>query len=277
MTKVSELIESYERVLGLELDIVRAALQHTVQKGFALETAVAHMLRKFLPESIGVTEGVVVDSSGFVSSQIDIILYDKHAAQLFLRSENTKIVPAEFVFAIGEVKAILDKPGYERFHECQKAIKDTERHYHRSPKLQNAAFTYHGYGRDWSIPPIASFIVAFDAPDTVYKWALESRAALPENDCIDAILALGRFSIHRVGEGLGPDLIQGKICTVDLVRSAPLYVFLAMLAKASAHWRILEPVSMFRYFQEYSGFDNSLITQGPWIEVTHRYLKLEGQ
>lgn len=131
MTSIAQLIKSYEQILRLELDIVRAGLSHSSQKGSALENATAEMLRRFLPESIGVTEGVIIDSTGFISNQMDLILYDRMAAQLFFKSDSTKIVPAEFVFAVGEVKAILNKEGYNQFFTSQNRVKNTERFFIR--------------------------------------------------------------------------------------------------------------------------------------------------
>ena len=272
MDSVSQLIRRYENILALELDLVRTALRHSLQKGSALETAVSTLLQQFLPESIGVTEGVVVDSSGFVSKQLDLILYDRSAAQLFFKSDATKVVPAEFVFAIGEVKAVLDKAGYDRFQASQKEVKDTHRYYLRHENIGNLPYTYHGYGREWTMPPIASFIVAFEAADNAYDWAIESRLTHAENDCIDAIVSPEAFSIHRATAEFGPDLVQGKLQSLDKVTTEPLFVFLGMLAKAAAHWRILENVAIYRYFHGVS-FPNSLITPLPMAVVKHPYLK----
>jgi hypothetical protein len=182
MISIAEIAQFYENSLAGELSIARASLKHSGQKGSSLERAVQSLLKRFLPENIGVTEGIVIDSDGFVSSQLDIILYDKGRAQLFYNSESTKVVPAEFVFAVGEVKAQLSKDGYEQFFNAQLAVKGCNRYFVKS------SWTYHGYGRDWSIPPIASFLIAFEANETsTYEWAKQSHQDQAINSCIDAI------------------------------------------------------------------------------------------
>jgi hypothetical protein len=266
MINIADIAELYESALAGELAIARASFDHNGQKGSSLERAVQSILRRFLPENIAVTEGIIIDSEGFVSSQLDIILYDKGSAQLFYNSESTKVVPAEFVFAVGEVKAQLNKKGYDQFFDAQLAVKNCTR------QLVKSGWTYHGYGKDWKMPPIASFLIAFEANEKrIYDLAKQSHQDQPINNCIDAILSPQKFSIHRCTQYYGPDLMQGPIESLDCVRQHALFIFLGMLAKAAAEWRMRESASMANYFKRPEGFSGSLITRLTTDVVEHPY------
>ena len=268
MLNTPEILRLYEGALAGELAIARASFKHSGQKGSSLERSVHSVLRRFLPENVAVTEGIVIDSCGFVSNQLDIILYDKAHAQLFYNSDSTRVVPAEFVFAVGEVKAQLDKAGYDQFLNSQLAVKNCSRNF------MSTGFTYHGYGRDWTAPPIASFLIAFEAPaPSTYNWAVQSHVDMHNNECIDAILSPSAFSIHRVGEHYGPDLLQGRTMSLDCVREHALFIFLGMLAKAAAEWRMRESAVMAKYFMAHLGYPNSLVTKSRSNSVEHKYLK----
>jgi hypothetical protein len=266
MISISDIAQLYENLLAGELSIARASFNHSGQKGSSLERAVQSLLKRFLPENIAVTEGIVIDSDGFMSSQLDIILYDKGKVQLFYNSESTKVVPAEFVFAVGEVKAQLNKKGYEQFFEAQLAVKNCTRH------LMKSGRTYHGYGKYWEIPPIASFLIAFEANETsTCKWAKQSHLDQSINSCIDAILSPQNFSIHRCTKEYGPDLMQGSMLSLDCVRQHALFIFLGLLAKAAAAWGMREDPVMAKYFMKPAGVPNSLITPLVSDKVSHSY------
>lgn len=127
-TSMEEIARIHEQALATALALARATFDHAGQKGSSLEQAVREILQKFLPEKVGVTEGVVIDADGFISSQLDIILYDRIHAQLFYGNGGTSVVPAEFVWAVGEVKATLTSTGYAKAFEAQQLVKGARRY-----------------------------------------------------------------------------------------------------------------------------------------------------
>ncbi len=265
-TNIEEIARIHETALSAELNLARATFDHAGQKGNSLEKAVQAMLQRFLPKKVGVTEGVVIDSDGFISSQLDIILYDRIHAQLFYGNGGTSVVPAEFVFAVGEVKATLTHAGYAQAFEAQQRVKQARRH------LAAQNWTYHGYGKTWQAPPIASFLIGFEGDKSnVHDWALESHKNFPINDCLDAILVPETFFTARASE-YGPDMLQGRMKSLETTSAHSLYRFLGMLAKAAAEWHMRETAEMYRYFMSVGGIPNSTISTLDPDRVVHPYL-----
>jgi RNA binding exosome subunit len=266
VTNVAELMKGHEKLLMAELDLARAAVKHSTQKGSILEKAVLSLLESFLPEQIGVSEGIVIDSEGFVSNQLDVILYDKPKAQRFLNSASTKVVPAEFVYAVGEIKTSLDKAAYDHFEAVQAAVKTVKRHYGR-PLLP--APQYNAYGRRWSKHPIASFLFCFEgSADATYQWAKSSHQSRPVNLCIDTIVCPGEFSIRRASDE-GADFMVGRPLSLDCSKDHALFMFLGMLAKLAAQWKLHRPVEIYRYYSSVKDIPNSLITPLNGFSVEH--------
>jgi len=90
------------------LEAHRAALDNKVVKGTASELQWLAMLSKYLPERYCVTSGFVLDSRGIISGQIDVIIYDRHYCPLLFDEDGARHVPAESVYAVLEVKTLLN-------------------------------------------------------------------------------------------------------------------------------------------------------------------------
>ena len=88
-------------------------IPHNLTKGESRERAVINTyLKNYLPPKYGLTSGIVIDSFGNFSKQQDIIIYDReNTMPLFSDGKDDEVqtrVPIENVFAIIEVKSILD-------------------------------------------------------------------------------------------------------------------------------------------------------------------------
>lgn len=90
------------------LEAHRAALDNRAARGTTSELQWLAMLAKYLPERYCVTQGFVLDSSGMISDQIDIIIYDRHYSPLLFDEDGARYVPAESVYAVLEVKQVVD-------------------------------------------------------------------------------------------------------------------------------------------------------------------------
>lgn len=234
------------RVAKAELDIVRSALAHGGQKGRVLESFVRDLLRRHLPERIGLTEGVVVSSDGETSSQMDLILFDASSAPLFYSRGDTKVVPVEFVYAVGEVKAQVSTSALDRIRAAQARVKRFRKYYEPGRK-----WTYHAYGRDWQAMPTFSFVFAFESPstrDALTQTYVRHHKKHPVNEGIDLLYVndTAFFTHHSQSIGLNPGVapIEG----VNRVDEDPLYYFLAMVSILATDWWMRERPLMYRYF-----------------------------
>lgn len=94
--------------LRCSLGAHRTSIDHAGLKGGASEDQWRAALSTYLPQRYRVGTGVVVDSEGAQSQQIDIIIHDAQYCPLFRYVGNLSFVPAESVYAVLEVKQEID-------------------------------------------------------------------------------------------------------------------------------------------------------------------------
>jgi len=99
----ARLLESFVEQTESRLKIA-LMLEHSGEIGRAREQALRDLLRTFLPPSLGVTTGFVIDAHGGKSLQQDIIVHftDYHAR---FELGGVSLVPIEAVIAVLEVKS----------------------------------------------------------------------------------------------------------------------------------------------------------------------------
>lgn len=132
---------------------LKAAFTHNTPKGAGGEALVAQFPRRRLPEQIGCTAGQVIDSTGAISRQVDVVLYDRARTPMLFSSPNghDQLIPVEGVLAVIEVKTHLTKamlPGIMENCRSVKRLKRTA--YFDQPRIP----TYRLYDQDWTDFPI---------------------------------------------------------------------------------------------------------------------------
>lgn len=71
-----------------------------------------------------VDKGIVIDSTGKQSEQIDLIIYDAQYSYLVFRQNDTLLIPAESVYAVFEVKQNLNKERIEYAGAKAKSVRE---------------------------------------------------------------------------------------------------------------------------------------------------------
>jgi hypothetical protein len=270
VTDLSSIIAAKAKIAAEEVTLVRAALRHAGQKGSELEQTVISLLRTHLPGRLGVSEGIVVTSEGYASPQLDLIIYDRLSAQILYEGADTKAIPIEYVFAVGEVKTKLDQGGFRRFADIQRELKQQ-----RKFLMDDSRWTYHAYGADWIAPPIASFLFGFEGDfAAIHQRYVDQHASEPINLCIDAVVCLENFVLYRSSE-YGADLYSGRNFALNGVRKETLFFFLGLLAKASTEWFLRQTPQIYRYYSGVRGVPDSLVTTGRFLPPVHTDLKSE--
>lgn len=87
----------------------RKVILHSGEKGAVTELHWKEMLTTHLPSRYRVRNGRVIDSTGSLSDQIDVIVFDGQYSPLLFEGEETCYVPAESVYAVFEVKQDLNR------------------------------------------------------------------------------------------------------------------------------------------------------------------------
>lgn len=95
------------------------AYTHPGTKGDNTEANWIDWFRAYLPKRYQVDKGVVIDSEGNESNQIDIVIYDTQYSYLVFHQGASKLIPAESVYAVFEVKQTLNKEYID--YACERA------------------------------------------------------------------------------------------------------------------------------------------------------------
>lgn len=90
-----------------QLSTNRAFITHPGSKGDSLEDTWIEWLRKYLPNRYCIDKAIIIDSTGQLSDQIDLVIYDQQYTPFVLTQNGFHYIPAEGVYAVFEVKPDL--------------------------------------------------------------------------------------------------------------------------------------------------------------------------
>ncbi|MDD5731801.1 MAG: hypothetical protein PHU42_02835 [Patescibacteria group bacterium] len=83
-------------------------LIHPGEYGIYREDLVKKWLSSYIPEKFGVSSGFIVNSNGYVSTQCDIIIYDKEKTPTIEGVGKQRFFPIETVSCVGEIKSDIN-------------------------------------------------------------------------------------------------------------------------------------------------------------------------
>lgn len=120
MSKIKEFSEKYggqflrrafrlqQEVLTKQLEMAASTITHDPTYGQVTEKHFINILRQYLPNRYSANSAIVIDSNGRTSDQIDAVVYDRQYTPTLLDQYDHKYVPAEAVYAVFEVKPVID-------------------------------------------------------------------------------------------------------------------------------------------------------------------------
>lgn len=100
-------------VLHNKLKLSSTSVAHDGVLGEVNENHFIELLRRYLPARYSVESGIILDSNGKTSDQIDVVIYDRQYTPLLLDQKNHRYILAEAVYAIFEVKPECNKGNLE--------------------------------------------------------------------------------------------------------------------------------------------------------------------
>ena len=178
-----------------DLAEARSALEHAGLKGASFEEVFRNFLRTYLPATLDISTGIVVDSAGRSSRQLDVIISDAAKTPIFYRKGDTRVVPVEGVYSIIEVKANLTAQELEKAFKNMKSVRALKK---TAYVLDDGPIrhTKQMYGQGWEIWPTNYFVFAFDSTslDTLRELLASwyNRDSLPEWSRIDTTCVLNK-------------------------------------------------------------------------------------
>jgi hypothetical protein len=105
---LSQLLSSLHDDIEQRLAIARKSFHHPSTKGDASENVWISMLELYLPKRYQAAKAHVVDSRGYFSEQIDVVVFDRQYSPFIFTYESQTIIPAESVYAVFEAKQTVD-------------------------------------------------------------------------------------------------------------------------------------------------------------------------
>ena len=155
---LKEIFDEVSDQMKSDFTKAQKSLSHAGLKGTANEKTVREFLRQYLPKTLDVTTGMIVDSEGNQSRQLDIIICDSSKTPIFFQSGETRVIPIECTYAVVEVKAFLDKPELEKSFNNMLSVKTlTKKAYFK--QKSDITRTHTLFGKEWDHWPI-QYLVA---------------------------------------------------------------------------------------------------------------------
>lgn len=136
---LSELYTGMQREMLQKLKTGAFPLVHSGSKGDNTEANWIEWFRAYLPERYKVDKAIIIDSTGKQSQQMDLVIYDAQYSYLVFCQGDTKLIPAESVYAVFEVKQELNKEYIEYAGEKAKSVRSLHR---TSARIKHAGGDY---------------------------------------------------------------------------------------------------------------------------------------
>jgi hypothetical protein len=124
---IKSLFAGLQKAMAVELKVTRQNFPHAPTKGAVSEHKWIKLFREYLPSRYTVDSAHILDSEGNISKQIDIVVFDRQYSTIVLNDEAAKYILAESVYAVFEVKQVLDKGNLEDAAEKVKSVRSLTR------------------------------------------------------------------------------------------------------------------------------------------------------
>lgn len=105
---LKNLFSGLQNQMSAQLSTNREFILHPGSKGDSLEDTWIEWLRTYLPNRYCIDKAIVIDSTGQLSDQIDLVIYDQQYTPFVLTQNGIHYIPAEGVYAVFEVKPDLN-------------------------------------------------------------------------------------------------------------------------------------------------------------------------
>ncbi|WP_172587663.1 DUF6602 domain-containing protein [Shewanella xiamenensis] len=116
-----------QEVIKLQLELASKTIAHDGVMGDVNEQHFIKLLRRYLPKRYEVDTGIIIDSNGKSSHQIDVVIFDNQYTPTLLDQQSHRYIPAEAVYCILEIKPEINKSYLDYAGDKAKSVRDLER------------------------------------------------------------------------------------------------------------------------------------------------------
>jgi len=226
-----EIFDEVAERMRLDLRMPRKAIEHHGLKGEAFENTFREFLRQYIPSSLDVSTGFLVDSTGEISKQLDVIISDAAKTPIFYYSGKIRVIPVECAYAVIEVKANLNSCELNKCFENMKSVRSLKKTAHF--KSKGELYQVMMYGEIWTFWPINYYVFAYDSIGlkTLADHIIRKHQAdkLPCHLRIDTVCVLDKGIIYnKCADGISDALPEpeSKVIYSETTRSLLLFYVL---------------------------------------------------
>lgn len=193
---IDEVFNEVAAQMRSDLKKARNAVPHAATKGASAEDTFRTFLRDYLPRSLDVSSGFLVDVEGNVSSQLDVIISDAAKTPVFFKSGENRVIPVECAYAVIEVKSKLNAKELEGSFKNMLSVRKLKKSAYYRETGDIVLHSVSLYGQECEIWPTNYFVFAFDSTDlTKLRDKLEAmhlQHSLPESSRVDCVCVLDK-------------------------------------------------------------------------------------
>ncbi len=124
---LGEKFDNISKKMRIDFDDVRNSIKHPGEKGRSGEEIFREFLRLYFPKTLDISTGFIIDSNSNQSKQIDVIISDAARTPIFYENLSVRILPVECVYAVIEVKTMLDSTRLQQSFENMKSVRKLEK------------------------------------------------------------------------------------------------------------------------------------------------------
>ncbi|MUH73634.1 DUF6602 domain-containing protein [Psychrosphaera haliotis] len=248
---LNELFNQVSQRMLVDFESTKTSLKHSGSKGASNEEIVKNFLIQYLPKGLGITSGQAIDSNGASSKQLDIIIYDELKTPVFFQTADLKVLPIECIYAVIEVKSMLNKSELKKSYENMLSVKKLEKtaYFNSNSEIQS---THNLYGRCWENWPVAHFVFAFDSIglESLEESFLELHSNSQIHQRIDSICILkkGVFLNQDIDGQLSALPGPSTILAVSHTKK-PLFLFYSIIS-VILNQAQMKPLNFQRYLSQ---------------------------
>lgn len=192
-----------QTVLQAKLKQASTSITHNGVMGSVGEQHIIEFLKIHLPKRYAIDSAIVIDSNGSTSDHIDVVIFDNQYTPTLLDQKDHRYVPAEAVYAVIEVKPIINK---ENLEYAAKKANSVRKLYRTSAPIKSA----NGLVEPVESLPIVAGIIAADVSwnDGFLSRSFSSiHNKLVDKHCVEFGLALsgGCFDTFDGSTQFGPE------------------------------------------------------------------------
>lgn len=246
---------------------VSSAYGNSTGKGDMREAAFHEWLKEFLPATLAVSKGEIIDSTGRRSREFDCIIHLPSCVPRIFGRAGRRIVPVEEVLLVLEVKSTLRAEDVRVFSDSLAALGEFERFFNPSEVFKGFAaaaggdvqpFCVPAARREQGIAAIHGAIFAYEAPVRSVRSWLEATPTHPSSPAAVHVLQ-SEFWLQQL-----PSQWRGTQSGPDAFPAFASFLLMATRDDKD-RWAFLRPQvqryvdSIMREIEQKSGVDTSAV------------------